>query len=188
MNQVLVIDNAGHRSVAPTLEFTALDSYGEALSDVWVTTVFGSDLGDLVVPPGESADVLVFEGAGSDRVEDVRVFVKDAAVVDFPLIRSDVEVEPLDAEGRPVTRNDRFTSVALHNDNPDPVAVRLVYIIWTDPPPSRTQQAERVLPVGDLIVVPARGTVTVPMEGEADLANAMAAGRVAASIKAYFSR
>jgi hypothetical protein len=63
-----------------------------------------------------------------------------------------------------------------------------VYIVWTDPETGTAQQAETVTPVGELITVPADGSVTVPMTGPADAANAAAvAGDRAAGVEACYS-
>jgi hypothetical protein len=188
MDQQLAIDNDGPQPVAPMLTFAALDSTGERLSGVTVTTIFGSDRGELVVLPGENNDVLIFGGPGADQVADVKVTVDEAPAVDFPPVSTDVDVTPLDGKGLSVARNGRFVSVALTSANALAVTVRLVYVVWSDPGPGRTQQAELVTPLGDLIEVPGEGSVTVPITGAADVANqtAVADGH-SASIKAYFS-
>jgi hypothetical protein len=50
------------------------------------------------------------------------------------------------------------------------------------------QQAERVVPIGDLIVIPPRLGTLVPVRGEAQAAMEDAAGHAPTSIKAYLSR
>ncbi|GAB3147744.1 hypothetical protein GCM10027290_31500 [Micromonospora sonneratiae] len=188
MNQLLSISNHTQQSVVPTLALQALDTHGKVLQDVSVTTVFGSDRGKVVVLPNGATDVLIFNGANLERVADVRVVARQMEVIEFPRAEVDVRTEPLDAAGRSVTRNDLFKSVVLYNDNPAPVTVRLVYIVWDVPLPDRTQQAQQVVPVGDLISVPGKGSVTVPMDGEAGAVIERTAGYAPASIKVYFSR
>ncbi|MER6593195.1 hypothetical protein ABT214_15350 [Micromonospora purpureochromogenes] len=188
MNQVLTIFNEGTQVLAPTLEFTALDAAGRALPSVRVATVFGSDRGRLVVPPGAGVDVLTFTGAGARAAEDVTVSVRTAEPVDAPAVDVVPVVTPVDDGGRVLDRNSRFTAVSVRNDDSEQMSVRLLYIIWTDPPADQRQQAERVVPVGDLIVLPPKHTTLVPVTGEARAAVADAAGRAPTSIKAYLSR
>jgi hypothetical protein len=188
MDQQLLIGNDGPQPVAPTLTFAALNSDGDRLAGVTVTTLFGSDHGGLVVVPGGAIDVLVFGGQGADQVADVKVTVDEAPAVDFPQVSTYVDVTPFDGKGLSTTRNSRFASVQLTNTNTSAVTVRLVYVVWSDPDPGQTQQAERVTPVGDLIEVPGNGSVMVPITGQAHAANETAfAEHRSASIKAYFS-
>ncbi|MEV4639926.1 hypothetical protein AB0J80_21520 [Actinoplanes sp. NPDC049548] len=188
MNQQLLIDYDGGSPVTPTLSFTAYDGAGHSLPKVRVRTMFGSDHGALVILPGGGFDVLIFDGPSADQVADVKVTVDDAPTVRFPLVESFVDVTPLDREGATVTRNDRIASVEVTNPNGLPVTVRLVYVVWNDPEPGKTQQAETVTPVGGLITVPGDDSVTVRMSGPADAANGKAVARNRpASIKAYFT-
>jgi hypothetical protein len=189
MNQFLEIRNQSGKSVAPTLELIALDRRGRFLPDVEVATVYGSDQGQLIVPPSGGGDVLIFTGAGAERVADVRVNVRHVYQTDYPLSESEVRVDVFDQAGLLVTRNDLFESVLLTNDNPDEVIVRLVYIVWDMPPSGRTQQAEQVVPIGDLFWVPGHGSLTVPVPAPsaAERAIAGAVGSSPASVKAYFS-
>lgn len=188
MNQLLTIYNDGTRLLAPTLEFTALDAARSPLPAVRVTTVYGSDRGRLVVPPGGGVDVLVFTGEGAQLAEDVTVSVRAAEVVDAPVVGVEPVVTPVDDSGRVLDRNSRFTAVSLRNEDSEPMSVRLVYIVWTEPEGDERQQAEQVVPVGDLIVLPPKQSTLVPVTGAARTAVAGAAGRVPASIKAYLSR
>ncbi|MGW4295650.1 hypothetical protein ACWEH1_21725 [Micromonospora chersina] len=188
MNQLLTIYNDGTRLLAPTLEFTALDAARNPLPAVRVSTVYGSDRGSLVVPPGGGVDVLVFSGEGALSAEDVTVSVRTAEVVDAPVVGVEPVVTPMDDSGRALDRNSRFTAVSLRNDDSEPMSVRLVYIVWTEPEGDERQQAEQVVPVGDLIVLPPKQNTLVPVTGAARTAVEGAAGRVPASIKAYLSR
>ncbi|MCP3782218.1 hypothetical protein NLX85_02385 [Micromonospora sp. A3M-1-15] len=188
MNQLLTIYNDGTRLLAPTLEFTALDAARSPLPAVQVTTLYGSDRGRLVVPPGGGVDVLVFAGEGAELAEDVAVSVRTAEAVEAPVVDVEPVVTPMDDSGRVLDRNSPFTAVSLRNDDSEPMSVRLVYIVWTEPEGDQRQQAEKVVPVGDLIVVPPKQSTLVPVTGAARTAVAGAAGRVPASIKAYLSR
>ncbi|MDI1466313.1 hypothetical protein QEZ54_35580 [Catellatospora sp. KI3] len=188
MNQLLRIYNDSDRMLAPTLEFTALDATRKPLPTVAVSTAYGSDRGNVVVPPGVGFDVLIFMGEGAELAEDVAVSVHTMETVKVPTVLMDPVVTPVDASGRELDRNSRFTAVSLRNDNTVEVSVRLAYIIWTVPEGDRRQQADQVVPVGDLIVVPPEQTVVVPVTGEARTAMAGAAGRFPTSIKVYFSR
>ena len=59
IDQVLHITNSFDQSVVPVLAFTALDAHGRVLPQVKVTTAYGSDRGNLVVPYGKaSLDIL----------------------------------------------------------------------------------------------------------------------------------
>ncbi|WP_328418432.1 hypothetical protein OG470_32505 [Micromonospora sp. NBC_00389] len=188
MNQVLTIFNDGPQVLAPTLEFTALDAARTPLSNVEVATVYGSDRGRLVVPPAGGIDVLVFTGGAAQLAEDVAVSVRTTETVKAPAVDVDPVVTPVDESGRVPDRSSRFTAVSVRNDDSDQMSVRLVYIIWTEPEGNQRQQAERVVPVGDLIVVPPKQTTLVPVAGEARTAVAGAAGLLPTSIKAYLSR
>ena len=188
MDQQLLIGNDGGNAVTPFLSFAALNGAGERLPGVTVRTVYGSDHGGLVVLPGGGSDVLIFDGPFADQVADVKVTVEGAPVVRFPSVRSEVEVTPVDGQGLSTTRDSRFAAVELTNTNDVPVTVRLIYVVWSNPGPGQTQQAETVTPLGNPIEVPGDGSVTVPMAGLAHDANAAAvAENRSASIKAYFA-
>lgn len=188
MNQVLTIFNDSEHVLAPTLEFTALDASRDPLPTVKVTTVYGSDTGRLLVPPGSGLDVLVFSGDGFQLAEDVAVSVRTTETVEAPATQVDPVVIPMDESGRILDRGSPFTAVSVRNDNSEPITVRLVYIIWTEPEGDERQQAERVVPIGDLIVVPPKQATPVPVAGQARTTVTEAAGRVPTSIKAYLSR
>ena len=187
MDQVLDISNPGDRSYAPILGLEAVDETGAVL-DVTVTTVFGSNRGYVVVPArGFATDILRFNGAEVDRIADVWATVFSAVEVKFPTAPVEPVVTPLDSSGAEVTRNDVFTRVRVGNDNDDPVAVRLVYVVWDVPGTGRTQQAEFTVPLGGLVTVPARGETEVAIDpGDAAVIE-QRAGTAPASIKAYFS-
>nr|WTA70813.1 hypothetical protein OHB51_17340 [Micromonospora sp. NBC_00855] len=188
MNQILTIFNDSTRALAPILEFTALDASRAPLPMVTVTTVYGSDQGRVVVPPGEGMDVLVFSGDGAHLAEDVTVSVRTTETAEGRAAQVDPVVTPMDDSGRILDRGSPFTAVSVRNNAREPMSVRLVYIIWTVPEGDERQQAERVVPIGELIVVPPRQSTLVPVAGEARATVAEAAGVVPTSIKAYLSR
>ncbi|WP_433288307.1 hypothetical protein [Micromonospora sp. CA-244673] len=188
MNQLLTIYNDSTQMLAPTLQFTALDATRSPLPAVKVTTVYGSDQGNLVVPPGGGVDVLIFTGEGAQFAEDVVVTALTTETIEAPAVHVEPVVTPVDESGRVLDRNSRFTAVSLRNDDSEQMSVRLVYIIWTVPEGDQRQQAAQVVPVGDLIVVPPKQTTLVPVTGEARTAMVGAAGRFPTSIKAYLSR
>ncbi|MFC4148028.1 hypothetical protein ACFO0M_17370 [Micromonospora mangrovi] len=188
MNQLLTIYNDGPTMLAPTLEFTALDAHRRPLPTVRVTTAYGSERGELVIPPGFGTDVLIFTGEEAQAAEDVTVSVRTAETVNAPRVDIEPVVTPMDDSGRVLDRNSRFTTVSLKNDDSEQMSVRLVYIIWTWPEKDERQQPDRVVPVGDLVVIPPKQTMLVPVTGEAQAAVASTAGRIPASIKAYLSR
>ncbi|WP_433132586.1 hypothetical protein ACQPWW_13555 [Micromonospora sp. CA-240977] len=188
MNQVLTIFNDSARVLAPTLEFTALDANRDPLPTVKVTTVYGSDQGRLVVPPGGGLDVLVFSGDGAQLAEDVAVSVRATEPVEAPATLVEPVVIPMDESGRVLHRGSPFTTLSVRNDGSEPMSVRLVYIIWTEPKGDERQQADRIIPIGDLIVVPPNKATLVPVSGDARTTVTESAGLVPTSIKAYRSR
>ncbi|GAB3939605.1 hypothetical protein GCM10027614_22110 [Micromonospora vulcania] len=133
MNQVLTIFNDSTTVLAPTLEFTALDANRSALPSVKVTTVYGSDRGQVVVPPGSGMDVLVFSGDSAQLAEDVAVSVRSTDTVEVPAAQVDPVAVPMDDAGQPLDRGSPFTAVSVRNDDSAPMSVRLVYIVWTEP-------------------------------------------------------
>lgn len=188
INQVLDIQNGDQRSVVPVLAFTALDKRHTVLSRVKVTTVFGSDRGNLVVPYGYGMDILRFSGPGAHQVADVRVRVVSVVPARIRAGVHDVLVQPLDAHGRKVDKFSRFTALRVSNADDFPVAVRLAYLVYDQPPKGQTQQAVVVVPVGGLIHVPASGTALVKVTGAAAAAVARYSNGPAVSIKPYNSQ
>ncbi|MFF3460148.1 hypothetical protein ACFYXH_38810 [Streptomyces sp. NPDC002730] len=84
MNQQLEIENVYRGSAVPVLSFSALDKNRQVLPQVKVSTVYGSDRGNLVAPYGTSIDILRFSGPGEHDVSDVRVTVQSTAVAKMP--------------------------------------------------------------------------------------------------------
>ncbi|MGA5822010.1 hypothetical protein ACPC54_29605 [Kitasatospora sp. NPDC094028] len=188
IDQTLSINNGGRTSVAPTLAISAVDGSGKDLPDVRVTTAYGSDHGGLVVQPGGGFDVLAFSGAGADQVADVRVTVKELAPADLRADAALVEAQPADADGQPLTKFDAFDQVVLKNPNDTAVSVRVVYLVYDEPRPGRSQQVVEAVPIGGLTAVPAGGTASVAVSGDAKAAVRKFAHGPAVSVKTYFSR
>ncbi|MGC0319211.1 hypothetical protein [Kitasatospora acidiphila] len=187
IDQTLSINNDGQTSVVPTLTITAVDGSGKDLPDVQVTTAYGSDRGSLVIQPGGGYDVLAFHGADAKQVATVKVTVKELAAADLPASASAVEAKPADAAGQPLTKFDAFDQVILKNPNNTAVSVRIVYLVYDQPPAGTPQQAIEVVPIGGLITVPPAGTTSVAVSGDAKTAVQKYSGGPAVSVKTYFS-
>ncbi|MFI1400773.1 hypothetical protein [Streptomyces sp. NPDC020681] len=188
INQALEITNVARGSVVPVLSFEALDDSHQVLPQVKVSTVYGSDRGTLVAPPGMSYDILRFSGPREHDVADVRVTVKSTAVARIPAGIHEVTTQALDSQGREIERFERFAAVRVTNEDGQPVSVRIAYILWDQPPAGVTQQAVEVTPVGGLTVIPPHGTAVVKVTGEAAAAVARNSNGPAVSIKAYNSQ
>lgn len=186
IDQSLTITNAGTQPVRFEAVLTALDEAGEALDDVEVETLYGSQVGDLVVVPGRDLDIVTFTGPGAERAADVDVELEAVETVDFPEVTSPVEAVPVDAKGRPVTYPGLLTEVQLRNPNDAAVEVRTVYIVFEPPQDGVPQQAEAVAEIAPRTTVPAGGRATVrPSERALSIIRAYA-GTNPASIKAHF--
>ncbi|MET7621311.1 hypothetical protein [Streptomyces sp. NPDC005408] len=188
MNQQLEIENVSGQSVVPVLSFSALDKNHQVLPQVKVSTVYGSDRGNLVAAYGTSVDILRFSGPGEHEVADVRVTVQSTAAARIPAGMHEVTTQALDSQGREITRFERFSKVRLTNEDDFPVFVRVAYIVWDQPPKGVTQQAVEVTAVGGLTVVPPHGTAVVKVTGDAAAAVARSSNGPAVSIKAYDSQ
>ncbi len=128
-------------------------------------TAFGSDRGQVVVPPGSvELDFLRFEGARARDVEDVRVEVAGVEPVAAPRVAQDVEVQRFDRRGRPVEMADFFDSFRVTNPADDTVAIRVALLEYEEPPPGEAQQAIRVTQVTPLLRLKsgAQQTFTLP--------------------------
>lgn len=179
MDQTLEIVNFGPSAAIPTLEITPVDRSGVALPGVTVSTAYGTDRGKVVVPAqATSLDVLVFTGSAAANVADVKVTVRGMAYVAFPAAPEDVEAQPVDNAGQPTSEFDPFDAVVLTNPTSKEVTVGLVCIIWKQPPPGQSQQAERVIPVG-VTTIAQHKTATIDASGDAR--------NGCGSLKAYFA-
>jgi hypothetical protein len=187
INQQLEITNDNRRSVATLLSFRALDKNHELLPQVKVSTVYGSERGKLVAPYGISYDFLRFSGPGAHDVADVDVTVNLVVLAHREAGEHGVTTQALDGQGREISRFKRFSKVRLTNEDPYPVWVRVVYVVWDQPAEGDTQQAVDVTPIAGLTRVPPSGTAEVKVSGAAADAVARNSHGPAVSIKAYNS-
>ena len=130
-----------------------------------VSTVFGSDRGDLVAPYGSSTAILRFSGPGEHDVADVRVTVRSATKARIAAGLHEVTTQALDSHGREITRFARFSAVRLTNENGFPVSVRIAYILWDQPSKGVTQQAAEAGGRGAACAVPGRDRGTARCGG-----------------------
>lgn len=156
LDQTVTITNPSRDVAAiPTLSFQALDENSDPLPDVTVSTIYGSDKGLVVAPADyEVFDILRFEGAGTDRVKDVKVTVETMRTVEdsgttYP------EIDYLDAQERSVDYPYEARTVRVSNPGQSDYVVRLVGITWSRPLPGQSQQARSVTTVGEPVQVAA---------------------------------
>ena len=157
MDQVLEITNDGPTAVTPKLEITPLDGSDQPIEGLKVTTAYGSERGEHVLPPYFTEyDVLKFEGERAGEVRNVQVEVREMEQVDYPALDAEVTAEQFD-DGRVVPHGKTFDSVELTNPNHDDVPVRVALIGWSMPRKGDPQQAEWVIPLSEeTVTVPAR--------------------------------
>jgi hypothetical protein len=184
MDQLLGMTNDGDSAVAPTLTFLPLDRTGDVLPGVTVRTAYGSDRGLVVIPPGSTVtDVLAFDGPGFRRVADVRVTVRRderAKTPSRPV--GDLHAQRM-LTGRVTVPLEDFDSLLVSNTSPVQVSVRMVCILWEDPPPGATQQMLASLPIGGLVSIAPHGEARVAVTGPV-----RKAARDCGSVKVYYSR
>ncbi|MWA04952.1 hypothetical protein F8568_032225 [Actinomadura sp. LD22] len=183
MDQLLTMTNYGFTAVAPTLQLDPLDRAGHVLHGITVRTAYGSDRGLVVLPPRSTGgDVLAFDGPGSRNVAGVRVTVRHRERSKQPARAArELEARP-SRDGTSTEPGQDFDTVLLHNTNGFRVAVRLVCIIWEDPPPGAPQQMVRSLPIGDLVSIAPYDEARVPVTG-----TVRHLAQDCGSVKAYYS-
>ncbi len=186
VDQTLTITNEGSQPLRFEAVLTALDGAGEPLEDVEVETLYGSQVGGLVVVPGRDLDIVTFTGPDAERAEDVDVRLEAVEPVEFPEVTSPVEAVPVDAKGKPVTYPGLLSRVQLRNPNDAAVEVRTVYIVFAPPQDDVPQQAEAVAEIASRTTVPAGGRATLePSERALSIIRAYA-GTNPASLEAHF--
>jgi hypothetical protein len=185
MDQVVDIGNPGGTAVAPTLAFVPLDRDGREMRDITVRTAYGSDRGMVVVPPHFSAyDVLAFVGLRSRQVMQVRAIAGSKARAASPAMpATELHAQRVDSSGNPVQVLKPFTALHVANPNSTAVSVRLVCIIWEQPPPGSPQQMLAAIPIGGLNQISPRGETTIAVTGPARDHT-----QLCGSVKVYFSR
>lgn len=186
IDQTLSITNEGSEPLRFEAVLTALDGAGEPLADVEVETLYGSQVGGLVVVPGRDLDIVTFTGPGAQRAEDVDVELEAVEAVDFPEVTSPVEAVPVDARGKPVAYPGLLSRVQLRNPNDAAVEVRTVYIVFEPPQDGVPQQAEAVAEIAPRTTVPAGGRATLRPSGRALSIIRAYAGTNPAGLEAHF--
>jgi hypothetical protein len=174
ISQTLTIENSGGTGLAPVLELTPLDASGEPIPGVTARTAYGSDRGEVVVPPYTAVlDVVRFDGRRKRDVEDVAVRGRRETA-------EEPEIQRLD-HGREVPYESFFDSVRVSNVDQVAIEIRVVLIEYEDPPPGESQQFIRATVLSSLLKLPpgAEKTLRLPRELR---------GRVIGSVKPYFSR
>ncbi|MEQ1702018.1 MAG: hypothetical protein ABMA25_18060 [Ilumatobacteraceae bacterium] len=175
IDQVVWITNPGRTAAVPRVEYTALDADGDVLPDVTVTTAFGSDRELLVVPSGETFDVLQFDGPGADSVEGVRSEVSASTSSDFVEPEAVIPVIALDATGTEISKFEPMTAVGLENPYTTVVHVRVVCIVYGPHPDDRPEPAieltELVPRVSSPVARPPRSRSTRPLPGCSPIAD-----------------
>jgi len=185
MDQNLQIVNRGSSAVVPVLAYQATDKDGRALTDIHVSTAYGSDRGELVVPEGGWFEILSFQGNAVSEIIDVRVTVVSVEAVKYPIVEDELKTQFLDSEGEP-TYGGPFDSVRLTNDGPLNVTVRVVFLVLDEPPPGTPQKPIRIVPLAGPTKVSGRSDVIIPVTPEVAGVQAEIAGQdVWMSVKAY---
>jgi hypothetical protein len=181
IDQTVTIENPGDTSLAPVLEYTALDAAGKPMPEIRVKTAYGSDSGRLVVPAEWAVlDVLRFVGPGARRVENVDVRVREADEVAIEPPTEEPEIQRLD-RGRPVEYAHFFDSFRLSNPGDGEIDVRVALIEYELPPEGEAQQWVRVTELAPLTTLAAGGKKTIRLPRPLR-------GKVIGSVKPYFSR
>jgi hypothetical protein len=186
IDQTLAIGNDSDVTLAPVLRLTALDADGRPMPGVTVTTVYGSDRGEVAVPAEGALDILRF--APEERIGEV---VDVRAEVDSTSPTSaeggePVEVSVLSGDGQESSKELPFAALSLDNPNPEAARVRVVHLVYDDPPPGRSQQVVSVILLAGPVEVPAGGPLVVSLD-EATVRAVADAPSGAVSVKAFLT-
>jgi len=154
IDQTVTLDYSGKGWTAPTIEYTPLDSSGEKVEGVDVTTAFGSDRGLLAFGAPGGFDILAFHGNRVAEVVGVNSVVVDSTELDGPSAVWPEEPTPLLAN-EVVTKFDLFDAVKVENSGDTQIAVRVVCLLYNVPAPGEAQQAEEIAVVVDRVEVAA---------------------------------
>jgi hypothetical protein len=159
----LDLTNPGEKPVALGGRLVAVDSAGEELSTVQVTTAYGSERGRMILMPGVNVDFVQLGGPGADLVEDVVLSDQATHPVDVEPAAEVVDLVPLGDEGEELEYD--ATAVAARVDNPNavPVDVRVVLLVLGASRPGEPQEAIRVEDVAQA-EVPASDSTTVALD------------------------
>jgi len=131
-SQIVGIANFSDNTVAPVIDYLPVDGDGFVLSDVTVTSLFGSRWGQLVVPQTGFVDVLSFSGPGADQVADIYGIPLVAESLELDLTAEGVGAVPIDADGREVDGSEPFVKVLVENFSPHPIELRHVCVYWVE--------------------------------------------------------
>lgn len=186
LDQVMAIENTTDHPVVLDGAYEALDETSEPLPDVETASLYGSERMEQVLLPGETVDVLRFEGSDVDRVADVRVVDTEARKVAFPDVDQLVDALPAGERGQAVADPRAAVKVDLQNPNAADVTVAVVCVVWDVPEEGRAQQALQTWTVADSVTVPDSGStvVDIPESVRDEVAGHSDAHPV--SLKAYF--
>jgi hypothetical protein len=164
IDQVLEIHNDGLHAITTKLQLTPLDQFGYELENVKVTSAFGTEKGEHVLPSlYTEGDFLKFEGDRAKDVRKVRVKILDIDQVKYPEQTEPMDIEKY-AEGKKVDKfAEQFDSVELSNPNKDDMTVKLVVIAWLDAKKGDPQQFDWAIPLENPVEVPGKGKKMVPL-------------------------
>ena len=180
IDQTLDISNLSTNGIVPVLKIVAVDASGAVLPGITVTTAYGSDRGNIVIPARETVnDILAFAGSNAANVTDVHVVItSQTSDSDRPMQAQYVTAQAVDASGGPTSKFRTVRGRRVDESEPVDIKVGVVCIQWDQPPSGQPQQAVAVIPLG-VTMVPASGSTTIPMSGS----DASGCG----SIKVYFA-
>jgi hypothetical protein len=164
IDQVLEIHNDGLHAITTRLQITPLDEFGYPIEDLKVTSAFGTEKGEHVLPSlYTEGDFLKFEGDRAAEVRKVRVKILDIDQVKYPEQAEPFTVTKYDDGGKVDKFAEEFDSVEISNPNEDDMTVKLVVIAWLDAKKGEPQQFDWAIPLDDKIEVPGKGKKMVPL-------------------------
>lgn len=186
LDQVMAIENTTDDPVVLDGTYEALDETSDPLPDVEVASLYCSERAEQVLLPGETVDVMRFEGQDLGRVADVRLSGTEARKVAFPAVEQLVDALPAGERGQTIADPGDAVKVDLQNPNAADVTVAVVYVVWDVPEEGRTQQALETWTVADSVTVPDSGSTMIDIPESVRDGIADHRGTNAISLKAYF--
>ncbi|RNL81424.1 hypothetical protein [Nocardioides marmorisolisilvae] len=162
MDQVLTISSSATVPMTITARLTALDSDGKVLPGVTVAGVYGTEVGDQVLMPGDNLDVLTLTGTGAAKVRGVEVSkLRAARAQGVGVARVPVSARVVNAAGFDIATRFAGNGIQVENTNTVGLDVQVVAIIWSRPGKGESQQALQVLRIGGPTRVPGSESVAV---------------------------
>lgn len=165
IDQMVLLQHGSDSAIVPTMQYVPLDVDGSVVTGVDVSTVYGSDQGQLVVTPDGEVDILVFTG---DRVAEV-VGATGTAIeiveLDKPGVLLSTEPQAI-IDGTEVLKFEAFDEVGFTNESLSDVTIRIVCILWSSPDIGEAQQAEKVDVVVERTTVLAGETLVMEVSSE----------------------